>query len=279
MFDQTTIKKKFQDIGSDVEFEIFNSTRFNNRQAPVTVNVRPVKGKEIYVINYMKDKDFDLQILDTQPKDRHLLMMVKTGQGGHAEKMKLLCGHDERHYFSCGVPEIGVSTVTQAKEALLPTEFKSEQRKKGRKKNLLKRKNEAGRRQGEWLFVKDVGFKPESPAMIKKNEPISRGAGSKPHICEELYSQGGRTVYVHSKWAPNGVSQGEIPRIEQRARKEGFRGNINFDIRTADAVVYVRGNVRHEDHKTIKLNGWHKVLMNTEDKSVAAKYTVSVFLD
>ena len=31
-----------------------------------------------------------------------------------------------------------------------------------------------------------------------------------------------------------------------------------------DAEVYARGAVRHPDHKTIHLDGWHRVYMNRE---------------
>jgi hypothetical protein len=33
---------------------------------------------------------------------------------------------------------------------------------------------------------------------------------------------------------------------------------------TRDAEVYVRGEVRHRDHKTIDLDGWHRVYMHRE---------------
>jgi hypothetical protein len=33
---------------------------------------------------------------------------------------------------------------------------------------------------------------------------------------------------------------------------------------TRDAEVYARGEVRHKDHKTIDLCGWHRVYMNRE---------------
>jgi hypothetical protein len=33
---------------------------------------------------------------------------------------------------------------------------------------------------------------------------------------------------------------------------------------TRDAEVYVRGEVRHRDHKTIDFDGWHRVYMNRE---------------
>ena len=41
--------------------------------------------------------------------------------------------------------------------------------------------------------------------------------------------------------------------------------------------VYVRGRVRHADHATITLHGWHRVSMNTEGRSKAMKNVA--FLD
>jgi hypothetical protein len=44
-----------------------------------------------------------------------------------------------------------------------------------------------------------------------------------------------------------------------------------------NAGVYVRGRVRHADHKTIVLHGWHRVLMNTEGEAQAMRNVA--FLD
>jgi hypothetical protein len=41
--------------------------------------------------------------------------------------------------------------------------------------------------------------------------------------------------------------------------------------------VYVRGRVRHPDHKTVVLDGWHEVFSNTENLSDAMRDVV--FLD
>jgi len=287
MFNKESLRKKFQDIGSDVEF-IDNLNPALVTQAdpnvlrssvPVTVDVRKVKGNETFFIRYNPKADFDMDIVDVQKADKHLLLMIKDKVGqGRYDVSKLLCGHDERHFFSCGVPG-NPKNVREAKENLLPPEFLNEQKMKAKKKNYLKRKNEAGRRQGEWVFIPVENLNPD-PLLIKKNEPISRGARSKPHICEELYSLGGRTVYVHDKYAPNGVTKEQIPQIQKQIRqREGRQAaqKITFQTRTANAVVYARGAVRHSDHKTIILKKWHKVLMNTEAQAKSSIY--SVFLD
>jgi hypothetical protein len=41
--------------------------------------------------------------------------------------------------------------------------------------------------------------------------------------------------------------------------------------------VYVKGRVRHADHATITLHGWHRVVMNTEGQSRAMRNVA--FLD
>jgi hypothetical protein len=50
-----------------------------------------------------------------------------------------------------------------------------------------------------------------------------------------------------------------------------------WERRVRDAGVYARGSVRHPDHATIALHEWHRVWMNTENKT---RQTANVaFLD
>jgi hypothetical protein len=44
-----------------------------------------------------------------------------------------------------------------------------------------------------------------------------------------------------------------------------------------NAQAYACGKVRHPDHKTIRLDVWHRVLMNTENEAPAMRHLV--FLD
>jgi hypothetical protein len=93
--------------------------------------------------------EVEIAVLDVQPADRHLLLLVREGK----DKSKFLCGHDERHWFVAGIPETApVGTVRQAKEALKPAEVQTAQarkRLKGEARN--RRKNAAFVRQGEWF--------------------------------------------------------------------------------------------------------------------------------
>ena len=131
------------------------------------------------------------EILDVQPSIRHLVLMVRDG----SLKNKFLLGHDERHWFAAAVPGDSVRDVRTAIESLRPEEIK------GRR----------AIRQGEWFFVPEPGI-PEKGAVIHRNEPLSRGAGSKPHICAELMRRGGVTVMVCRQY-PTGVSLAEHGRL------------------------------------------------------------------
>ena len=138
-----------------------------------------------------------------------------------------------------------------------------------RRKLRNRRITKARVRQGEWFFVpKELAH--VDPVRIFKNEPLRRGGG-KPHVCQELYREGGEMVYVNRQY-PNGLTQAEFARLSEKARTQpGWSRMVR------DAHVFVRGTVRHSDHKTIFLDGWHEVFMNTETRAAAMRNVA--FLD
>lgn len=263
------VTEKFEKIGARAKVHVGSSGRMTSRGMTASGGVR---------LNVLKDgvgEYFDIainggseiSILDIQLKDRHLLLMIKSGE----EKSKMLMGHDERHWFVAAIPEsAAVGTVRQAKEALKPAEVQS--RQVGLKKEKRnKRKNSAYIRQGEWFFL-PAPVNPDK-MFILKNEPITRGNGSKPHMAEFCYRSGGETVYVCGTY-PNGVSQktyAQILKTNKAAKGFGWR------VMKKDAAVYVKGTIRHADHKTICLDSWHRVVMNTENKATAMRQVA--FLD
>jgi len=105
------------------------------------------------------------------------------------------------------------------------------------------------------------------PLLLLRNEPLSSGNGSKTYWAELCYRSGGETVYVSAKH-PAGLTAAELP---ERERKFGV------GMMKRDAVVYVLGEVRHPDHKTVYLEGWHRAFMNTENRSMAMRFLA--FLD
>jgi len=204
-----------------------------------------------------------LQVLDVQPKDRHLVLQVVTGEGRNLETEKMLMGHDERHWFIAGVPA-NVTTVKQAKDSLKPPEvqaLQTQQKVKRSKRN--KRRNDTFVRQGEWFFVPEPEFEPGKFAITSKNEPLRRGR-SKPHIAREACRVGGSTVMFHREYAPNGISMDRYNRLRS-TEPEKFRSTMWRQM-TRDARVYVRGTIKHPDHKTLKLNVWHRVMGNLEPR-------------
>ena len=242
--------------------------------AEISIDVRRDRRGELFVIE--ASERVSLNVLEYRPGQKHLLLFA----GSRAERLRFLCGHDEMHWYVAAVPDMQrpATNIQSAMEALKPDQAKIAQhlnRVKSRKRN--KRKNKGFVRQGEWFFIPA-----ENPVvderMILKNEPLSRGAGSKPHFVEELYRIGGETVYVCNA-LPQGITEEQRSELfktvsdEHRPIVMGWR----WTLMKRNPEVYARGRVRHSDHKTIVLYDWHRVFMNTEDKSAASKNVV--FLD
>lgn len=211
----------------------------------------------------------ELTVLDVQPASRHLLLMASDEQGKH----KFLCGHDERHWFVAAVPEYrAVSTVATAMEALKPGIVRYEQFRRRVKMRLRnRRRNEAFVRQGEWFFVPLPFGTRVNESVILRNEPLQRGGG-KPHIVDELIRDGGQAVYVSHVY-PNGLTPREYLKLVGRQPELRW---IGWAIRRRNPRVFVRGKVRHPDHKTVKLDDWRLVVMNTETKSAAMQHVAFI---
>jgi hypothetical protein len=266
-----TIERKFDEMGARVRIRPFQPrdswrSRGVLRGWPRLDVLRDRKGEyfDIAVPN-----DGSIEVVDFRPDDRHLLLLARTPKG---EKAKFLCGHDERHWFVCAVPEReGVRDVMTAKRALQPMSVREKiAEKRVKHERQLRRRNEAYTRQGEWFFVA-ADFEPPAGEVLR-NEPLSRGRGSKPHIVDLVYRRGGTSVNVHNRHAPSGITESQFRSLPEAVRKQPGWARM-----TRDPEVYARGRVRHPDHKTIFLESWHRVLMNTEAQSPAAANVV--FLD
>jgi hypothetical protein len=259
------LRRRFERIGARVEVN-----EITNRYRRVGIDIRTDDRGEFFDIRVLPGEQTEYVVTDVRPGMRHLLLMARRGE----EKQKFLCGHDERHWFVCAVPGRSVASVAGAMRALQPEEVRSQAaRRIKRIKDRLRRRNAAFVRQGEWFFVPaPEGFRPDE-RLIMRGEPLSRGAGSKPHTCEELYRTGGEAVYVCRRF-PGGVAESRYRETLERnasARDWGWR------VMRRNAEVYARGRVSHKDHKTVVLAGWHRVLMNTEREAPGAPSVV--FLD
>ncbi len=264
--DTNLIKTKFAKLGARARIRPLVQNRWRLSSGRVVIDVQHDRHGEYFDIQ--ADDAADVEVLDVQSKDRHLLLMVRQPNqrpGSPDTKAKFLCGHDERHWFVAGVPEKApVSSVVTAKEALKPDIVRDrEQVKRGKRQKRLRRKTDVFVRQGEWFFIPapDVHVNVQ---LILRHEPIRRGRG-KPHLCEELYRHGGTTVYVGRRH-PNGLTMTEYRKV-LKANPDATQWDWQTMVR--DPVVYVRGKITHPDHATIRLNGWHRVEMNTEHRAQA----------
>jgi hypothetical protein len=199
-------------------------------------------------------RQLDINVLQCERHDRHLLLLVKTPEA----KDRFLCGHDEREWFVAAVPG-GASSVMQAKLALQPGDAKAAADRAGLNvRQRTRRHNRAFVRQGEWFFVPAPELRVD-PRTIHRDEPISR-SGGKPHLVAEVYRAGGENVWMCARF-PNGLTDTEYKRALATNRDAKHWG---WQRRVRDAGVFARGTVRHRDHATVTLHGWHRVWMNTE---------------
>jgi hypothetical protein len=257
--DTAALNQKFARIGARLKV-VGHPTRRARPAGIVSLDVAVDRWGEYFQVARPPGAEAEVHVLDIQPADRHLLLLVREG----GEKSKFLCGHDERHWFVAGIPEAApVGTVRQAKEALKPPEVRAIQALKGlRAAARARRKNAAYVRQGEWFFVPVPGFVADEK-LILRHEPLVRSNGGKPHWADLCCRTGGEAVYVCARY-PNGVSE-DFYRImlamKPTAKSWGWRAMRR------NAGVYVRGRIRHEDHKSVMLHDWHRVPMNTEWQS------------
>ena len=204
----------------------------------------------------------DAEVVDVAPAERHLLLLVRR----EGEKSKFLCGHDERHWFVAAIPEDarGVTGVETAKAALQPAIVAARASRLPRKRRF-DRRNPVYLRQGEWFFLPEPHVRAEQ-GLILRNEPLARPGGT-PHMLREAFRRGGRTVYVNGGKVIDASAYAKLSPVARR----------RFRMMTRDPELFARGTVRHPDHATITLHGWHRVVMNTENRASAMRHVV--FLD
>lgn len=218
-----------------------------------------------FVIEFTGGEPADLEVVDVQPHDHHLLLLARVGD----EKSKFLCGHDERHWFVAAIPEDarGVTGVETAKAALQP-EIVRARIERVRPKNRFRRRNAAYVRQGEWFFVPAQGIEPPS-GFVLRDEPLRRGDGT-AHVMQFAFRRGGEAVYVN-RAHPAGISERKYARLTPAQRRSG--GWVRM---VREPEVYAKGAIRHPHHATVHLAGWHRVLMNTEQGARAMQHVAFI---
>lgn len=252
------LEKQFNRMGAKVAFA--------NRPAGFGVDIRRNGRNTSFEIS-VDESIKHLFAQDVQPQKRHLLLVANKGSD-----LRYLCGHDERDWFAAAVPgKASVTTVQKAMEALKPVDVQAAQSRIGiRLQNRNRRHNEAFIRQGEWFFV-PVPEKVVDRLYILQNERLIRGRG-KPHMVDELVRTRGEVIYYSAAY-PQGIREA---RYQKLIRKSPEKRALPWQVMRINPEVYVRGRVRHPDHKTIRLDIWHRVFTNTENEAPAMRHLVFI---
>jgi hypothetical protein len=270
--DTTLLENQFARMGARLKVTARSTIR-GSRLTGFAVDIGRDGHGPFFDVTLGEDKQRELDVLDVQPSQRHLLLLVREPNGNREEKHKFLCGHDERDWFAAAVPETrSVATVRTAMEALKPYEVLAAQaQKRLNSRHRNRRHNKAFIRQGEWFFIPEPSLVVD-PKLVLQGEALARGRG-KPHWAEFLYRSGGVNVYVCFEY-PSGLSESGYRRLiaENPAKRR-----LPWRVMRRDAGVFVCGKIRHPDHKTVKLNGWHRVVPNTESQATSMKHLA--FLD
>ena len=267
--DTGLLVEKFALMGARARFREVTDDSRRWRREPPGIDIKADDRGEFFDVRTVPGEGVEFEVVDLRPEMRHLLLLGRRD----GKKEKYLCGHDERHWFVCAVPGDSVSGVLTAMESLPPPRVRAAVRRNlTRPKHRFSRRNEAFVRQGEWFFIPEPRL--EVPAwLVLRNEPLSRGGGSKPHTCQFAHRRGGTAVWVCSRH-PAGLTASQYERLladDPKAARWNWRSFVR------DPEVFVRGRVRHKDHKTVVLEGWHRVAMNTERQAWFAPRVV--FLD
>ncbi|MEM6645588.1 MAG: hypothetical protein AAF730_05000 [Bacteroidota bacterium] len=257
-----SLQRHFGRMGAALRVEV-RSTGERLATWTYALDIETKRATECYslVVNEAALDMLDILPVNARPDLRHLLLVVRmqTDRGRH-QKTKLLCGHDERHWFVAAVNSPGVTTVADALDALKPPAVLRRQRQRGvRVRNWHKRRNAGFVRQGEWFFVPKPHYTVREPLLILGNEPLRRPHG-KPHWVGQVYRQGGQSYYVCAEY-PAGLTEAQYRRL---LWTQPERGRLGWRLMRANSRVMARGTVRHPDHQTIHLPHWHEVHINNE---------------
>ena len=150
------LQKTFRKMKADVKI-VEPGARMRRITEGYSIDVQ--RGVFLITVPDKDNLNVDIQVLDVDSKDRHVLLNINTkekvrGRSGNVrevtQKAKWLCGHDERDWFVGAIPG-GAKNIWEAKQALKPKEV-VEVEANLPKKAKHKRRNKARIRQGEWFL-------------------------------------------------------------------------------------------------------------------------------
>ena len=216
------------------------------------------KGETISMV-LPEGEDVDVRVLGGDPDLQQVVVMVKEPprtfvarvynrqtfkseervRKGPEATRRFLVGMDECHLFIAQMNGSATGTsVKQVHEDLRPREVPGP--KKAKKLKI--------KRTGEWFLI------PATVSEVKDIESYVQSFGVKKKV--GIGSHLGRM-----RGRPHVVTESVVLR---QGRPDGLPGTVFTE--------FVRGRILHPDHKVVKLKEWHRVIMNTEDRTAGSQW-------
>ena len=249
-----SIRRKFESLGARIRIALPGRLRVDV--------VRDRKG-ETFELDIPGDA-VSAEVAAACPRSRHLVLQVRTPNGTRRpEVSRYVCGFDERHWFVAAV-HASAGGIDGALQQLKPSQIRAQETLLGlRPAEARRRRNIVSVRQGEWFFVPAPEVVDVRPCMTYDVPLPLRSRGSKPHRVQFVMDLGmsenlslwrtssGRTVVLrYSEYlALIRLDPGSEHRYQYLSGLSG---------------TYAKGWVRHPDHRTLHLAGWHRFMRNTE---------------
>jgi len=256
------LQKAFKDIGVKFHKKVNSPIRrFSGQNLPDDSIRLDTSGdkRSPFVLRLGKDADGEIKLLNVDTSQHGVLLQIQQEN----VKVNFLCGLDEfDKTFIARVPNQGITTVANAKDALKPPEVLDAERstpRMGKKKNKHKRRNSAWLRQGEWFFIPMPKYEPGDSAILRKNAPLMV-AGNRAHKAELVADTAGESRYISIMDARRSLSKKGYERLMKENSKEQYK----WEMRSESSSIYVKGRITAPDHKTLVLNIWHRAVPNRE---------------
>jgi hypothetical protein len=173
------------------------------------------------------DSHSNIEVLDAQPRIRHVLLHINRPLAAAHNGQCVLCGHDETQLFIANLKT--ASTIKDAFEALKPPIVLA-----------AEQANLTIKRQGDWFFY---------PVPTPRVDP-----DLEDHFREEMIG-GPQAAEFGARVGNPHVAEAQFVVYER------FPSYVRNSPRKIVAV-FVRGRIEHREHATLVLKGWHRAVQS-----------------
>ncbi len=250
------IIEAFKKIGANAVINLLKPGTVSRNRRGFRISIREDRKKHASCFDLHVWDGTRIYVQDVSPKDHALLLKVNwTKERGRYIHEDFLCGRDDHGWYVTALKGHTAHSVEEAFESLRPAEIRSALRTENVPRSKWnKHRNKAFLRQGEWFFIPmPPDFKPKG--VVRKKEHL--GVRGKPHIADFVCSEG-VVRYRHNRFL-NLFTREEVAKLEKEG-ETGFRPVFIVQ------ETFAKGRVVHPDHRTVILDGWHRVVPNTENR-------------